>query len=552
MKPTEENLTSNPIDAPRRSRLSIFRNTGHTAVSEVVETSQVTEDIVDYVEVEPIPFGLTELFTKYQDQWENHQALIEGTLSDIKFASEFQSVILDYAESMIAPQAKKNATAKIGTTGFERVVNLYVASGRLKVTTDAVNFNQSVSGLTNDLKSRVTDLRRIQSKTSGLFNPDRNMKTQLNAKSKIDSRFLELEEQSTKSYKPIYNLEQKIELAFSDVLAKHPESSVKLIETFLQFSDSEIEVEKTFARFLANHYELFGTESVLGYAISSLESLTGSNIFAKDFIKIKIAENNGDNFLSFISTKILSPGSKIDKLMAETFDSWPAEYKQAYKSYMLEKVRDYTTSIQKQVHLTKHKAWLMTDLVSVDEAINRIWLTFYKNYTEQDLRTSPKQQTGRVAQKNKLSIDDVSLDAKDNQNEQLPPKKVIEARRISLNQFETQTGDVSIEEILARQLGSDAQAGRLIKIYKEAIELLSENPFPSKGVSSTANHKGGYIIVDNKRLKIYRANPTQLPGIKAPKELQRGRIIFGTNRDSLIIIAAFASHDEYEKFLVSI
>jgi hypothetical protein len=194
---------------------------------------------------------------------------------------------------------------------------------------------------------------------------------------------------------------------------------------------------------------------------------------------------------------------------------------------------------------------MMTDIATVEEAVDHYWYTFYKNYTDPKLRASPQKQNGRVAKRNKLSTDDVSSDIDNSPTEQTQIREVIEARRNYLNQFETQ--DVlNIDQILKRQLGNDAQAERLSKIYVQAIEILRDNPFPSKGVQSVAHQKANHIIIDGKREKIYRANPTQMPGIKAPKELQHGRIIYSVNKNNLIIIGLFAGHDEYMKFIATL
>ncbi len=545
-----EGLPNNSAAEPRRTGLSIFRRVGHTALDIFPEPNSTPEGMSGYVESSPLPFDLYEPITKYQELWYDHQSIIEDALSDGELASDFQNLMLSYAAALSTTPDKKQNISKIGTTGFSKIVNLFVASGRLKASSNDFDFSQSISRLAEDAYAKGRDIKRVQTKTNNLFSPD-NMTVSKNIATRVNNKLLTLEENAKKTYKPIYNLGKKIEISIFDELVKNSESSVKLIETFLKFSDSEIEVEKTFVRFLSNHYELLGAESELGYALSMVQSLATSNIFSNDFMRARLAKDGGDNLMSFISTKLFSSVDEFIKLMSNSFNEWPNEYKQAYKTYMAEKLQSYTLTVQKQVQLTKHRAWFMTDLSSIEETVDRYWRLFYKDYAQPELRVPAKQQKGRVAQRNKLSVDDVGLDAQYQSEKTQPIRQIIEVRRNNLNQFESKN-DLSVEDILKRQLGNDAQAIRLVEIYLHAIEILKTNPFPSKGVASTANQLASHIIIDGRRVKIYRANPTQLPGVKAPKELQRGRIIYAVDKDNLIIIGVFASHDKYEKFITTL
>jgi hypothetical protein len=543
----DENI-DNHVAEIRRPRLSILRNSGRVAVSKSLEVDSIDEDMVEGVESGSLPFNLNQELTNYQELWSNHHLLIETTLSDNLLATDFQNTLIAYANTINVPQAKKQSIAKMATTGFSRIVNLYVASGRLMVSGDDISMDQKFSGIINDAFAKNKEIRRVGGKVIGLFSPT-NMHLKDASLTNVYHQLVELQNEAKKSYKPIYDLELKISNTIIRELSKNPNSAVQLLDSFLQCSDSEIGVEKTFARFLANHYELFGQKSELGIALNQIESSSTTNIFSEDFIGSEIAKNDGDNLMSFVASKILNQEKSFIQLMSETFNDWPQEYRLAYQTYISDKLRDYSLAIQKQVQLTKHKSWMMTDLASVEETVDRYWDTLLMDPPQPEFRVDHKRQNGRVSHRSKLSVDDVSSDIL--VEPPLPVKQVIEVRRNQANQFETQN-DLSVQEIITRQLGIDARAERLVPIYLQVIESLKNNPFPSKGVASVAHTKANHIIIDNKRTKIYRVNPVGMPGIKVPRELQGGRIIYAVNKDNLIIVGAFSNHREYDHFLVSL
>lgn len=539
-------------EIPKRRFFS--RSSGRVATEATVEQVLINEiSSGDEIESNPIPFNLERQLINYQQLWETHQSCIEDSLSDIELREDVNKVLNVCLANLTSPTREtKTGIARLTNTGYDKIVKVSFAVGRLHSTRSdriILDTNEGIVKTIGGLLPQAIEYEKVRKRLVHLFDPS-NLPFAPLLIPKVHSRLVDIFDVARETYKPIYKIEEDISISIMKQLQKNPDLATQLLDSFLQCSDSEVEIEKTFARFLANSYELDGDISELSQALRLIEQSEATNTFTADFLKTQLAENNGDNLIAFFAAKKWNSETEFLKFMTGTFSDWPEDYRETYRSYISDKFRTYSLNVHKQVQLAKHKAWMMTDLASVEEDVDRLWYTIYPSQIKSTIKAKSNRQNGRAVPRNKLSIEDIVPDIRAGSHEQLPLRQIMAVKRdVTNNQFISQDVE-SIEEIITRYLGHDAQAKRLAPIYAQAIALLKETPFPNKGVASTAKAaQSAHILIDGRRTKVYRANPVQLPGIKAPAELQRGRIIYAVEKDNLIIVNMFATHDDYDTFL---
>ena len=386
--------SNNPTpEIPRQRRF--FRGLGNTASGASIETIAIAEPLIDSeIESNPIPFHLEERLADYQKLWEKHKSCLEDSLSDIDLRDDFSSVLNAYLAGL--PNATRDTKAGIARLnsdgGFDKIVKISFGVGRLHSTRhDRIILNSGGNFIdqVNNLLPQAKEWERVRKKLLYLFDPN-NLRVAPLIAPKVHARLVDIYDGARETYKPIYKLENDITYAIMRELQKNPNSAIELLDSFLECSDSEIGVEKTFARFLANNYELYGNQSELSQALGLIEEFATTNTFANGFLKTQLDEKNGDNLTAFLAAKGWSSETEFLRFMKEAFNDWPDDYRQIYRLYIEKEFKDYPNNIHKQVQSVKHKAWMMTDLNSVEEDVDRLWDILYPNHLKQVDRTTHK------------------------------------------------------------------------------------------------------------------------------------------------------------------
>ncbi|HSX27721.1 MAG TPA: hypothetical protein VLG25_02970 [Patescibacteria group bacterium] len=528
--------SSNPEQSGRR----FFRGRrgGGIAVSSVASIENVSSvEEAEFFDDRGDLFGLEKELTEYQDLWSRHSQVTKDFLD--RNANSVGNILNDLKGQAVDRDARRQLD-KAQDRDLGAFAAIFVSAGRV----DAAKVEYfDFSTLLGGIRDAKTTLQRINSKRLGIL----NSLSQTPSVEFFERELSHLEEESSKSYKSVIKLEQKMTTKINDTVGDNPEEAVRLLDTFTSNVGSESKLEKDLVAFLSNDYVTYGEGSILSRAFDFIEARAREGVFASKYVDLKLSDNDGDNMLAFMAKALeqheITRG--FTGFVADQFTEWPSILKVGYDEFTKEMLNTYAQQIRRGVEQGVKKAWLRPDLGAYEDAIDRTWVKVWGKPPADKNMSKPKSNMPQ--NRLKVSANDVLETTVVEQEKE--PLTIVRLMR-SNGGFKTQTGE-SEEAVLTDLLDRDIQRdATFLKDVGRILDRLKIDPY-GKGVHSFQKRRksvGGAVEVDGKHARLYKASP-YLMGLSLGSRASHSRVVFAVVNDQLAILDVVKDHAAYERLI---
>lgn len=539
-----------PVESTERRRFGLLRRAGtrslHGAEVKIYPLSAEIDE-----EAEAL-FGLESEITEYVSLWTTHQEFIKSAYNDDELKFNTGELLHTHADSLIdAPKDKRQSIHRLANDGYERFVGVYILAGRIETHNILAASVSSIKSSVTSVLNHSKETRAVIGKVNGLIS-DINMPIPGNRLTEVARRFNEIRSTAGKTYKPISKLEYEIACKVADQFDNNPQAARKFLDTFQEYSSSEVRTEQAMARIFANRHLALGNESELSYAMQVLEQNSADGALAYNYIEDKIASQDGDNIWAFMARQSNTTSDQFIHKTAAAFDTWPTDLKNEYQRMVVEQIAQYKMMVKSCVDKAKYRPWMSPDRDSLEAETDRLFLTLYNKYI--DPKLNRKQiQTGRAAKPKAAIAPHHLLPTFEVSTEPERPLQLHLAQYVAGEGFITKSLDSS-EQLIALMLGKDSRDKEYHQEISQVLEALRKDPF-SAGIASLRSV--GKSKINGAEYKWLRANIAQMQLPNISKRTKQSRVIFAVSRDAndLQVFTIANNHQDYEvkiKQLVSI
>lgn len=530
--PSAERLTVQSEEEPRR-RLSLFRRTGGVVMSETL--IPVGTQAENFSDNEIDLFGIEENLIEYQNRWAEHSSVVSEFINNAENRDLMKNMLTEATKSP-SDRTERRTVAKYQERDFDLLTAIYVTAGKIPaslISKAGVGMSSLSDGIASAVDS-VSQRRRIEAKRTGLMHsmPDNRHAQELS------KRLVKLESDSRKTYKPIVKEERKMTESVARSVGDDPMAAVRLIESFIDCTDTEADLEKSFAAFLASDYVMSGEGALLNQALRMAEKAAKEGELANKFIQKQVEENGGDNMLAFFAkalaaTQVPEP---LTDFMARNQKYWPSELRSAYVSYSENFIRSASIKVRNGAMRSMKKLWLHPDMLSYEQAIDRLAKNVgvrWENQTRAPKKRSVPRMVGSP-------MDSIKINSPEEEHAPLAPA-ILKGSKGSLVVEEADSLDGVLDKLLSNEQQKDR---KLVSELRTVLAALQENPFGRKGVHSL---KDIHVDVNGQRKKVYSCKPQNITGISVSRRTELSRIMYTVYGDRLAVYSIPVNHDDYEQ-----
>ncbi len=529
-----EALPAGEPEASKKSRFGFLRRAGHMATNEVVEITQFDLDQVGiYLEAE-ILFGLERDLDEYQGLWARHEGLVNDFITD---NSELISTVIAGHRQAVPGRDQRRDTAKYQGKDFEPMAAIFAIAGRLSGigTKEQLDENNAVRSA---LDYRHT-MRRTETKRKALVATLKPTPSTHDLGRKLS----ELEKESHDTYKPIFKKEKKINDRVIERISGDPYEAQVFLDTFLDFSASEVKSEKAFASLFANNYLTDPEESALAIALKTVQEGAKNGGFVESYLHETVAKNEGDTILGFFA-RSYQPSEELKtfvEYMLSKKPEWPNELQEAYRAFANERMNSYLKRVKPASERSLKKSWLHPTPNDYEEMVERHFKQMY-GPLRADLVRPKNAPASQTPARYKLNPADLLKE----ESAMEPENPLFLSRLIRTPKGLIEEAKESTDELLEDLVTNDQRNPDYVSDMSKIIEKLRVEPF---GIGTRSIAFKRPFSINGKSRKVYRASPHDMQALKVSDRARRSRILFTVNDGSLSVYAVAKNHAEYERIV---